>query len=209
MDTVSPRAVTSLVVLAICVAASFRATKVEPVHTVTEIASVVFVPPRAPGTASLMPREVTALAASGTEQAPMQPPAAQPTDLPKPGPLPQARTASWPDMPAAAARPPRHRLAARVARAGHSAAAPRPGAGRNRLRGDQLAPDRSGFAAVPQPLPLFVPLQQLGLAIQAKLGTAGAQHPAAHSGARCVRSKLPGSGAAIQARSPRPAGERA
>lgn len=175
-STISARAVTSVLVLLVCVVASFRTPGVRPPRMVTEVVSVVFTSPRARA-AGVVPTEVTALVASGVADAQARTPEPEHTEPAMPATTPHAQLVSVRDTPGEASVRPRSRPGMRVARARDGAAPRQFSAAARQARGTRPAAGRNDVSGAPRPPAVFVPLQQLGLAIQAKLAGAAAQQP--------------------------------
>ncbi|MGZ5269957.1 MAG: hypothetical protein ACXWC6_05010 [Ramlibacter sp.] len=168
---------TSLLVLLVCVVASFRADEVRPARIVTETVSVAFMPPRGP-TSPVAPTERMDLAASGAPESRSLALAPERADVPPPRKNPRAPLAGLRGARGAPSGKPRS-PAAQVARG--AAAAPRQQANSAAClpRAGQLRLVRADGSDPPRVPALFLPLRRLGLAIQAKLaGPCTRQHAA-------------------------------
>lgn len=166
-STVSPRLVTSVLALLFCLVASLRSGDVKPVRMVTEVVSIALVSPRAAARTGPEPDEggVLHLAASGGAAPPAPVPPMQPFDTSQPMRADAPPFSVVPPMPASASR---DRPPPAVARP--PVAKPRPASARPRPKHAARPPVMAQAApSAPEVPAVFVPLRQLGLAIQGRL----------------------------------------
>lgn len=180
-STISPRLVTSLLALVFCLVASLRAGDTRPARMVTEVVAIALVSPRAAahGSPDATGGGVLHLAASGGSTSGSVMPGTDPIDTSQPmGVAPPPVV-----VPPAPARPPRAQAPVRVARAPVTAKAHT--ASKARKRPVQPAPvTAQATARAPEVPAVFVPLRDLGLAIQTRLPPARrSAEPSARPGA--------------------------
>ena len=175
-STISPRFVTSLLVLLFCLSAWMRAGDAKPpVHMVTEVVGIVLASPRVPTPKLLADPDagILHLASSGTDNdtidptGPMSPDGWQPLQVPA-GPAAQRPATVQQASPQRSTGKATARTSTQVARA-MPAAKPR-AINKARPKPAERPPVLAQNVPPPPEVPaLFVPLRRLGLSIQAKL----------------------------------------